>query len=306
MTARFAAALAVGWLCASLAGTTSAAERLPSKSGLSTSFSEMTAAGRESCRRALADLPLERMRAEDRQLVEHFGRSATLHRRLPVETIHCEPALLEFVLAKPETLVDVWRVLGISGVALDPVAADTWQLSDGYGTTGAVRLIHHDHGPGGDLLVFHGRGGYDGPLAPKPLTGSCLLVVRHAPAADADGPTQRIEVEAFLDVDGLGLEIVTRTLQPLIVHSAAANVREICLFVSQFARAAERNPAGVARLAERMSRTPPADRRTLVALASGESGTPPVRAAADTSPERVREELAARWLPAEALDAARR
>lgn len=306
MTARFAAALAVGWLCASLAGTTSAAERLPGKSGLSTSFSDMTAAGRESCRRALAELPLERMSPEHRQLAEHYGRAATLHRRLPVETIQCEPALLEFVLTKPETLVDVWRVLGISRVALDPVAADTWRLSDGYGTTGTVRLIHHDHGPDGGLLVFHGRGGYDGPLAPKPLTGSCLLVVRHAPAADADQPAQRIEVEAFLDVDGLGLEIVTRTLQPLIVRSAAANVHEICLFMSQFTRAAERNPAGVARLAERMNRTPPTDRRALVALASGVSGTPPVRATAETSPERVREELAARWLPAEALDAARR
>jgi hypothetical protein len=98
---------------------------------------------------------------------------------------------------------------------------------------------------------------------------------------------------------------VTRTLQPLIVRSAAANVHEICLFVAQFARA-DRNPAGVARLAERMSRTPPADRRTLVAVASGEAGTPPVRAAADVSSDHVREELAARWLPAEALDAARR
>jgi hypothetical protein len=164
---------------------------------------------------------------------------------------------LKFVLAKPEALVDVWRVLDISRVALDPVAAGTWRLSDGYGTTGTVRLIHHDHGPAGDLLVFHGRGGYDGPLAPKPLTGSCLLVVRHAPVVDDDAPAQRIEVEAFLDVDGLGLEIVTRTLQPLIVRSAAANVHEICLFVAQFARAADRNPAGVARLAERMSRTPP-------------------------------------------------
>ncbi len=306
MTARFAAALAVGWLCASLAGTTSAAERLPGKTGLATSFSDMTAASRESCRRSLVELPLERMRAEDRQLVEHFGRSATLHRRLPGETIHCEPALLDFVLRKPDTLVDVWRVLGISRVALDPVANGAWRLSDGYGTTGTVRLLHHDHGPAGGLLVFHGRGGYDGPLAPKPLTGSCLLVVRHAPAAGADGPAQRIEVEAFLDVDGLGLELVTRTLQSLIVRSAAANVHEICLFVSQFTRAAERNPAGVARLAERMNRTPPADRRALVALASGVSGTAPVRAAAETSPERVREELAARWLPAEELDAARR
>jgi hypothetical protein len=306
MTARFAAALAVGWLCATLAGTTWAADRLPGKSGLATSFADMSAAGRESCRRALASLPLDRMSPTHRQLIEHFSQGATLHRRLPAETIHCDPALLKFVLAKPEALVDVWRVLDISRVALDPVAAGTWRLSDGYGTTGTVRLIHHDHGPAGDLLVFHGRGGYDGPLSPKPLTGSCLLVVRHAPVVDADAPAQRIEVEAFLDVDGLGLEIVTRTLQPLIVRSAAANVHEICLFISQFARAADRNPAGVARLAERMSRTPPADRRTLVAVASGESGTPPVRVAGDASPDHVREELAARWLPAEALDAARR
>lgn len=306
MTARFAAALAVGWLCAALAGPTWAADRSPSTSGLTTSFADMSAAGRESCRRALATLPLERMSPEHRRLVEHFARAATLHRRLPAETIHCDPALVKFVLAKPEALVDVWRVLDISRVALDPVAAGTWRLSDGYGTTGTVGLIHHDHGPTGDLLVFHGRGGYDGPLAPKPLTGSCLLVVRHGPVVGADEPAQRIEIEAFLDVDGLGLEIVTRTLQPLIVRSAAANVHEICLFISQFARAADRNPAGVARLAERMSRTPPADRRTLVAVASGAAGTPPVRVAGDASPDHVREELAARWLPAEALDATRR
>jgi len=307
MTARFAAALAVGWLCTSLIGTTCAADRVSGRSGLAATFSDMTAAGRESCRRALAALPLDRISPEQRRFVEHFGPAATIHRRLPVETIHCDPAFLEFVLAKPETLVDIWRVLGISSVALDPVAADTWRLSDGYGTTGTVQLILHEHGPGGGLLVYHGRGGYDGSLTPKPLTGSCLLVVRHTPAAGADQPAQRVEVEAFLDVDGLGLEIVTRTLQPLIVRSAAANVHEISLFVSQFARAAKRNPAGVARLAERMNRTPPADRRTLVALASGGSGTPRVRSgAAEAAPERVREELAARWLPVEALDAARR
>jgi hypothetical protein len=306
MTERLTVALAAGWLCACLAGPAWAAERPPSKSVLSASLADMTAAGRDACRRALAELPLERMPPAQRQLVEHFGRAATIHRRLPAETIRCEPALVEFVLTKPETLVDVWRVLGISRVALDPVGVGVWRLSDGYGTTGTVRLIHHDRGPDGGLLVFHGRGGYDGPLAPKSLTGSCLLVVRHRPATDADGAAQRVEIEAFLDVDGLGLELVTRTLQPLIVHSAAANVREICLFISQFAQAAERNPAGVARLAERMNRTSRSDRQALVALASGGSGTPPPRPGAETSPERVRKELAARWLPAEALDATRR
>jgi len=299
MTARLAAALAAGWLCAALAGAGWAADRLPGTSGLAAGFAEMSAAGREACRRSLGDLPLERMPPEHRQVVEHFGRAATLHRRLPAQTIACNRALLEFVLTKPETLVDVWRVLGISRVAFDPMAAGVWRLSDGYGTTGTVRLLHHDRGPGGGLLVFHGRGGYDGSLAPKPLTGSCLLVVRHEPVDDG---AQRIEIEAFLDVDGLGLEIVTRTLQPLIVRSAAANVHEICLFVSQFARAADRNPAGVARLAARMSHTLPADRLALVTLAAGEA----VTTADEASSDRVHEELAARWLPAEALDAARR
>jgi hypothetical protein len=129
-----------------------------------------------------------------------------------------------------------------------------------------------------------------------------LIAVRYQPVV-VDGRTvQRMEVEAFLDVDGLGLELVTRTLQPLIVRSAAANVHEICLFVSQFASAATRNPAGMAVLAEQLPRTAAADRRMLCALATGRRvPTPEPAAAADVS-----EELAARWMTADDLDATRR
>jgi hypothetical protein len=306
MTARIAAALAIGIGCAcGFAARLDASEGPPQRPGLSETLARFGAAGRDACRRAIDELPLDRMSPESRQLVGHFRQSTTLHRRLPAEAVRCERAFVEFVLEKPEVLVDVWRVLGISRVSLDPVAPGCWQLSDGYGTVGMVRLLHHDRGPGGGLLVFHGQGGYSGPLAAQDLTGTCLVVVRHAPAADG-GPGWRVELEAFLDVDGLGLEIVTRTLQPLIVRSAAANIHEICLFLSQFATAASRNPAGVARLAARMPQTPPVDQQRLVALAGGtaeRSAHPPV---GDPEPERVREELAARWLPAESLDATRR
>ena len=305
MTARMAA-VAAGIMCASgLAATARASEAVSHPGGLPAALGSLGAAGRESARRAIDALPLERMPPQSRQRIEAFRTSTTLHRRLPIETLECDRALVEFVLEKPETLVDVWRVLGISRVSLDPAGPGAWRLADGYGTTGLVRLLHREQGPGGGLLVFHGQGGYAGPLAPRELTGSCLLVVRHAPAAADDGePAWRIEIEAFLAVDGLGLELVTRTLKPLIVHSAAANVHEISLFLSQFARAAARNPAGVARLAERMPRTEPADRQMLVAVASGRSGTPAMRLAADA--DQVQEELAARWLPSESLDATRR
>jgi hypothetical protein len=300
MAVRIAWAILSGMVCL-VAGVTVAAERTPSES-LTTSLADAGSAGRDACRRGLDSLPAHRMAADDRRVIEHFQRSTTIYRRLPAETIHCDAALLEFVLTKPETLVDVWRVLGISRVSLDPTGPGRWRLADGYGTEGTVRLIHHEHGPAGSLLVFHGSGGYTGPLAPKHLTGSCLLVVRHQPVVVEDRRAQRMEVEAFLDVDGLGLEIVTRTLQPLIVRSAAANVHEICLFVSQFATAATRNPSGMATLAEQLPRTGAADRRMLCALASGRR----VASADRTSAADVSEELAARWMTTDDLDSTRR
>jgi hypothetical protein len=250
-------------------------------------------------------VPLDRIPEQQRKVVEQCLRSATLFRHLPAETVTCDPALLEFVLAKPEVLVDLWRTLGISRLALDPAGPGQWRMSDGYGTTGIVRLLHQERTPRGGMLVFHGRGGYTGPLAPRQLTGSCLVVVRHAALEpDVQGrPRQAVQIDAFLDVDGLGLEIVTRTLQPLIIRSAAANLHEICLFMSQFSAAGQRNPAGVARLAERMSRTAPADRRTLARLASG---TQPSRSQPPVAPEEMQAELASRWLPAEQLTPTRR
>lgn len=260
---------------------------------------------REARDRAIAALPLERMAAAQRDVVEKSLRGTTLYRHLPRETITCDAELLDFLLARPEALVDVWRVLGISRLALDPVAPGQWRMADGYGTSGTVSLLYRERHAGGGLLVFHGRGGYTGPLAPKPLTGSCLLLIRHASAEpDAGGRNrQAVEVDAFLDVDGLGLELVTRSLQPLIAHSAAANFHEICLFVTQFTAAASRNPQGVARLTRRMSRTDPADRARMATLACGGAAV-----SVESGPEAdaLQAELAARWLPAEQLDHVRR
>jgi len=92
-------------------------------------------------------------------------------------------------------------------VSFDPTGPGRWRLEDGYGTEGTVRLMHQEKGPTGTTMVFHGRGGYSGPMAPKALTGSCLIVVRHHEAVVGKRVAQKLEVEAFLDVDGLGLEI---------------------------------------------------------------------------------------------------
>jgi hypothetical protein len=129
------------------------------------------------------------------------------------------------------------------------------------------------------------------------------LLVRYRPTgAAADGTARHaMQVDAFLDADGVGLEIVTRTLQPLIVRSSASNLHEICQFMASLSAAATENPEGVARLAGRMSKIPPADRQTFAALArdagnSGGIGLDPIAA------EKLPAKLASRWLPARQLE----
>lgn len=313
MSARIHALIAVGLAFApACAPTVVAAERPTVAAGVTAALADSGSSGRDARRRAVEALPLDRMAEVDRRTAEECLRQTTLYRRLPAETIHCDAALLDFVLSKPETLVDLWRVLGISRLAFDPAGPGRWRLADGYGTVGTVKLLHRERHATGGTYVFHGQGGYTGPLAPKQLSGSCIVLVRYAAVAarPGDAPRQAVVIDAFLDVDGVGLELVTRTLQPLIVHSAAANLREIGLFVSQLTAAARRNPAAVARLAARMTRTEPEDRRALVALASGRSPASLDAAAASREPQPpaddIHAELAARWMPAEQLDTLRR
>lgn len=281
-----------------------AAESAAIPRGIGGLFADGGSSSRDMLRQSLGSLPLDRMPAAHRKEIESFARSTTIFRRLPEATVTCDADLLGFLLDKPDALVDVWRVLDISRLSLDPVAQGQWRLSDGYGTDGTVRLLHRERSRHGGLLVFHGRGAYTGPLSPKKLTGSCLVVVRHRPEGGDEFGTPRhaVTIDAFLDVDGLGLEIVTRALQPLIVHSAASNLHEIALFVTQFAAAGARNPGGVARLTERMTRTSPEDRRLLASLAGGA----PLSGAADAAAEELRAELASRWLSVDQLDANRR
>jgi hypothetical protein len=259
---------------------------------------------REAKRQAVESLPLDRMAAPARQIVERALRQTTLYRRLPVQTFACDAALLEFALVHPEAIVDVWRVLGISRLSLDPAGPQQWRLSDGYGTVGALRLVHRERQGGGSLLVYHGRGGYSGSLAPKPLTGGCLIVVRHHPEPPAaDGRVrQNVRIDAFLDVDGMGLELVTRTLQPLIVRSAAMNLTEVCIFMETLSTAAAQNPTGVVRLTDRLARTDPEHRATFAGIARAAGRN----AGRTGDPEVVQAELAARWLSTDELDTLQR
>ncbi|MEI7781253.1 MAG: hypothetical protein WCJ18_04920, partial [Planctomycetota bacterium] len=96
--------------------------------------------------------------------------------------------------------------------------------------------------------------------------------------------------------------IVTRTLQPLIVRSAASNLHEICLFRSTLSDAATKNPEGIVHLASRLTQIDPADRQSLAAIARAAGKDSPLAAATPDDARRLQTELAARWLSTDDLD----
>ena len=298
--------VAIGLLAAcGTVGTVPAVEPVAGGSSLSTMFGDGGSSGRDARKSASKAMPLDGMAEADRRAAEKILRNPTLYRRLPVESFTCNRALLDFSLAHPEIVVDIWRVLGISKVALDPTAPGQWRMSDGWGTEGTLRLLHHERTAEGGTMVLLGQGGYSGSLSPQPLSGSCLLLVRYRPTGAADDGTARhaMQVDAFLDADGVGLEIVTRTLQPLIVRSSASNLQEICQFMASLSAAAAENPEGVSRLSGRLTKIDSADRQTFAALArnagSGGITVDPIAA------EKLPAKLASRWIPARQLQTER-
>ena len=99
---------------------------------------------RHARRRAEEALPLQQMAESDQLAIQKSLQSTTLYRRLPVELFACDGDLLAFSLDKPEAIVDIWRLLGISRLSLDPTGPDQWQFSDGYGTVGQLRLAYRE------------------------------------------------------------------------------------------------------------------------------------------------------------------
>ena len=272
-------------------GAAAAALQRPDPEVTTTESGSSGRAARLDALEALSHVMMPREKAE---LVRECVRSTTLYRRLPTQEFDCHPDLLRFGLEHPEGIVDIWRVLKISRLSLDPAGPEQWRLADGYGTVGTLRMLSRTGDASQGTLVLHGRGGYTGPFAPKPLTGNCIVLLRYSYLGEPGKPAHRVSLktDAFLDVDGLGFEIVTRTLQPLIVTTAGWNVREICLFMGHLSRTAAENPLGVERLSQRLTQTAPEDRRQLALAARRASGGETI---SEQEPD-IAGRLASRWM----------
>lgn len=207
---------------------------------------------------------MAKLNPADKARVTSALGAASLFRRLPVQVTECDPDLYLFLVRHPEVVVNIWEVMKISNVALERTGEDTFRATDGAGTNCQVKYCYSDH----ETQVIYAEGAYEGPLFNKPIRAKCVLVLKSGYVQETNGRhyiTSRMDT--FVDIEHAGVELLAKTLQPLVHRTADFNFVETAGFLGTISRTAEVNPTGVSRLSRKLTKLEPQVRDRFAELA---------------------------------------
>ncbi|AMV33184.1 hypothetical protein VN12_13745 [Pirellula sp. SH-Sr6A] len=229
---------------------------------------------REARDQAIRSLPYPQLTqaasSKIREVVDH----ASYFRRLPSQSVECDPEMFSFLVRNPEVIVNIWDVMGITRVSLQRLGQYQLAGDDGSGTTCKMDLIF-----GNDTThIYHVTGGYKGSMWPKELHGKSVVVLHHKALPASGGvPQMSVTMDVFLKLENLGADLVVRTLGPLVNKSADYNFVECVAFVGQVSQVAVNNPVGLQNLASRLDSVDPRVRDQFVSTAKAMATKYPAR-----------------------------
>jgi hypothetical protein len=214
---------------------------------------------------ALRAIPFSRLTPEARSKATAVIQDLSLYRRLPAKSIDCDPELYGFLVRHPEVVVNIWRVMGITQMQLDRLDAKRYRVADGQGTKGQMEYLYTS----GGSTVIYSEGTYDGPLYPRTVRGKCLILLRTAHRRQPNGRyTVFGQLDTFLSVDNLGVEVLAKTFQPLVGKAADHNFTETANFVANLSHTAETNQTGLLRLGRKLTNIDAQTRESFLELIS--------------------------------------
>lgn len=230
-----------------------------------TSRSPQGTSSRAAREEAVRAIPYAQLDRAARAKISAVLANPTIFRCLPAQTIECDPNLYLFLVEHPDLVVNLWEAMGISEVALSRVAESTFDANDKAGTRGRMEYIYR----GPQLHLVFADGNYTGSLLPRPVRGQCVLLLRTSYLRSSDGRDfVRCKLDAFVRLDNIGVSVLAKTFQPLVLNAADHNFRETVAFLGSVHRAAEFNHGGVQRLAERLQNVEAGERDQFADLTS--------------------------------------
>jgi hypothetical protein len=210
-------------------------------------------------------IPFDKLQEPTQDRLWNVVSKTSIHRRMPDQVIACDPDLYLFLVRNPEVVVSMWQLMGITNMTIKRTQDYMYDATDGLGTQARVELIYGTP----DKHVFLADGVYEGQLLKRKAPGRCVLVLRTNYVRDRQQRAQlENQLDAFVQLDNVGSEIVAKTLQPVLGKTADHNFAETLTFVSRLSQAIEKNAAGVERLASRLKGVEPPIKQKFVELAT--------------------------------------
>ena len=209
---------------------------------------------REARDEAIRAIPWRLLTHQQRRAVRYVVRNPSIYRRLPTQVIDCDPELFTFLIQHPEVVADTWRSMGVSKVRIEPINERSFDAEDGLGTTGRFSFIESKWGDDAfNRALIYANGAFEGKPFHNPVNARCVLLLRSGSVVEANGRTYiTVRLDSFLFIERMGVDLVAKTVRPLVSKAADHNFVETLKFVSNFSRAAERNPTGLERFTEQL------------------------------------------------------
>lgn len=216
---------------------------------------------RESRETALRSIPLKTLTPEAVAKLRPVLEDPSIFRRMPNQTITCDQDLFNFLVRYPETLIEIWELMGMTKVDVQRTGPYTFQGDDGSGTRCKSELVM-----GSDRThIYYATGDYEGPFIARKLHGRCVCVIySNSQPSESGQNLLTAQMDVFLKLDNLGADLAAKTLSPLVVRTADFNYAESLRFISQLSSAAQRNPGGMEMLAGKMKKVKPEVRERFV------------------------------------------
>jgi hypothetical protein len=210
-------------------------------------------------------IPFDRLTGQTQDRLWSVINRTSMYRRLPEQPIVCDPDLYLFLLRNPEVVINMWQLLGVTSMQLKRAGNFVFDAKDNAGTQARVELVYGTP----DTHIFLADGAYEGQLLKRRTPGRCVIVLKTDYGRDP-APQSKItsQLDAFVQVDPAGADLVVRTLQPVIARTAEHNFRETLLFVSRVSQALEKSSLGVPHLASRLTALEASVREKFVQIAT--------------------------------------
>jgi hypothetical protein len=220
---------------------------------------------------AIQALPLDKLDAQGRAKVHAVLANITIFRRLPVRVVDCDPDLYLFVVRHPDVVIGIWNTLKISQLKLKQTGPEEFRLNEESGIAANLDYLYSSH----EMHLIYAEGVYEGSTFGRQVRGSGLFCLKSGYIRETDGRyyiTSRLD--AFISVEPSAVEIVAKTLHPLLGFTADNNFTQTIAFVGSLSRTTEQNSRSIQRIATQLNGVQPDVREQFIKLAEKISQKP--------------------------------